>query len=58
MKSIILFYFLLFQNIEMADRLRSDGKIYIVVIVFMIILIALFIYLYRIERKIDHLNKK
>ncbi|GIS32045.1 MAG: hypothetical protein Ct9H90mP3_8410 [Flammeovirgaceae bacterium] len=42
----------------MADGLRSEGKIYVVVVVFILILSALFLYLYRLEKKIDSLNNK
>ena len=42
----------------MADGLRSEGKIYVVVVVFILILSALFLYLYRLEKKIDNLNDK
>ena len=46
------------RDSAMADGLRSEGKIYVVVVVFLIILLALFLYLFRIEKKIDHLNNK
>ena len=57
MSYLILFYMLL-QNVEMADVLRSEGKIYVVVVIFLLILAAFFIYLYRIEKKIDRLKNK
>ena len=57
MSYFILFYMLL-QNVEMADVLRSEGKIYVVVVIFLLILAALFMYLYRIEKKIDRLKNK
>ena len=57
MSYLILFYMLL-QNVEMADVLRSEGKIYVVVVIFLLVLAALFIYLYRIEKKIDRLKNK
>tara|TARA_B100001123_G_scaffold64044_1_gene70445 strand:- start:245 stop:424 length:180 start_codon:yes stop_codon:yes gene_type:complete len=53
--SIIVF---LFQNVAMADGLRSEGKIYIVVLVLLIILFALFFYLLRIDKKIDSIKNK
>ncbi len=46
------------QEVAMADGMRSEGKIYVVVVVFLLILSALFVYLYRIEKKIDRLNNK
>ncbi|HTN47166.1 MAG TPA: hypothetical protein VL098_12520 [Flavipsychrobacter sp.] len=42
---------------EMADGLRSDGKIYVVVLVLATIFAGLIIYLIRLDRKISHLEK-
>tara|TARA_Y100000768_G_scaffold375429_1_gene346225 strand:+ start:626 stop:802 length:177 start_codon:yes stop_codon:yes gene_type:complete len=58
MSYMILLFNMLLQNVEMADVLRSEGKIYVVVVIFLLILAALFIYLYRIEKKIDRLKNK
>lgn len=44
-------------QVEMADVLRSNGKIYTVVAVILTILIGLFIYLINIDRKITKLEK-
>jgi hypothetical protein len=44
-------------NIEMADRLKADGKIYVVVGVVAIILIGLLLYLFRIDRKVTKMEK-
>jgi hypothetical protein len=43
---------------EMADTMRANGKIYVVVGVIMIVLIGLFIYLFSIERKVKKLEQK
>lgn len=43
---------------EMADTMRSNGKIYVVVGVILIVLIGLFIYLFSIERKVKKLEQK
>lgn len=43
---------------EMADGMRSNGKIYVVVGVILIVLIGLFIYLFAIERKVKKLEQK
>lgn len=43
---------------QMADALRSSGKIYVVVTVLVIILIGLFIYLINTDRKISRLEKR
>lgn len=58
MNSFIYNLILTIQEIAMADSLRSEGKIYVVVVVFLLILSGLFLYLFKIEKKIDRLNKK
>jgi tetrahydromethanopterin S-methyltransferase subunit D len=42
---------------EMADVMRSNGKIYVVVAVCLTILIGLFIYVFLLDRKIGRLEK-
>jgi protein-S-isoprenylcysteine O-methyltransferase Ste14 len=42
---------------EMADTMRSNGKIYIVVAVCLTILVGLFLYVANIDRKISKLEK-
>jgi predicted Na+-dependent transporter len=42
---------------EMADALRSNGKIYVVVAVLVTILLGLFIYLWRLDKRITRLEK-
>jgi CcmD family protein len=46
------------QQVEMADGMRSNGKIYIVVAVCLTILIGLFVYVFSIDRKISKLEKE
>jgi len=46
------------QEVEMADRMRTDGKIYVVVGILLIILIGLVAYLFMIDRKATRLEKK
>ncbi len=46
------------QPVEMADTMRSNGKIYIVVAVCLTILIGLFVYVFSIDRKISKLEKE
>jgi|TARA_B100000902_G_C27318699_1_gene922920 hypothetical protein len=58
MSGFIYNLLLVIQEVAMADGMRSEGKIYVVVVVFLLILLALFVYLYRIEKKIDRLNNK
>lgn len=62
---IILFFMLLTfipvfaQNRpEMADVMRSNGKIYVVVAVCLTILIGLFLYLLTLDSKISKLEKR
>jgi len=43
---------------EMADLMRSNGKIYIVVAVCLTILIGLFLYAWSIDRKISRIEKE
>jgi CcmD family protein len=45
-------------NVEMADGLRSSGKIYVVVAVVLIILFGLLAYLVRIDRKVSKIEKE
>ena len=42
---------------QMADALRSNGKIYVVVTVLVIILIGLFLYLINTDKKISRIEK-
>lgn len=57
----ILFFLALAQkpegSAEMADTMRSNGKIYVVVAVILTIFIGIIIYLVRIDRKISKLEK-
>jgi len=43
---------------QMAELMRSNGKIYVVVAVLLIILAGLFIYLMNTDRKLTRLEKK
>lgn len=44
--------------VEMADQFRADGKIYVVIAIAAIILTGIFIYLFRLDRKITDLEKR
>lgn len=46
------------DTVEMADAMRQNGKIYVVVAVVLAILIGLFLYLIRLDRKISGLEKE
>ena len=46
------------NGIEMADVLRSNGKIYVVVVCIVIILLGLLGYLFTLDRRLKKLEKK
>jgi CcmD family protein len=43
---------------EMADAMRAEGKIYVVVAIVLVIFIGLIAYLVTIDRKVSRLEKK
>ncbi len=62
-KYLIFLFFLMCNNIlfaqnkpEMADVMRSNGKIYVVVAVCLTILIGLFAYVFVLDKKIKRLE--
>jgi len=67
-KKPVLLFFLFFtctllfaqqgQKIEMADTMRDNGKIYVVVAVLLTILAGILLYLIRLDRKISKLEKE
>ncbi|MBN8676230.1 MAG: CcmD family protein [Chitinophagales bacterium] len=46
------------KPVEMADQMRSNGRIYVVVAVMLTILIGLVLYVVRLDRKISKLEKE
>ena len=46
------------QEVEMADTMRANGKIYVVVGIIIIILVGLIVYLFTIDKKISKLEKE
>ena len=46
------------EEIEMADTMRSEGKIYVVIAVVLIILFGLLFYLSQLDKKIRQLEKE
>ena len=46
------------QNAEMADTMRADGKIYVVVGIILIILVGLISYLFMMDRKLSRIEKE
>ena len=59
--SILTFMFLMFfvnaQDVKMADVMKENGKIYVVIAVMLTILAGLVLYLIRLDRKISKLEK-
>jgi hypothetical protein len=41
---------------EMADTMRAEGKIYVVVAIILLVLAGMFVYLFLIDRKIKKLE--
>lgn len=46
------------QDAEMADTMRANGKIYIVVAIILVILLGLVAYLVSLDRKVSNLEKR
>jgi hypothetical protein len=46
------------QDVEMADGMRSSGKIYVLVAIILVILIGLIGYLITVDRKVSRIEKK
>jgi hypothetical protein len=67
MKKIIAFFTLLLNTgalfaqdsstVEMADVMRSNGKIYVVLAVVLVIFAGLIIYLISLDRKVSRMEK-
>lgn len=45
------------NSVEMADLMRSEGKIYVLVGIIVIIFIGIIVYLISVERKISQIEK-
>ncbi len=46
------------QEVEMADTMRAEGKIYVVVGVILIIFIGLIVYLMRLDKKLSKMENE
>jgi heme/copper-type cytochrome/quinol oxidase subunit 2 len=46
------------QQPEMADTMRSEGKIYVVVAILLIIFTGMIVYLVMLDRKVTRIEKK
>ncbi len=67
MKKLLIAFLLLISSvsvfaqdggIEMADAMRSNGKIYVVVVCIVIILVGLLSYLFSLDKRLKKLEKK
>lgn len=47
---------LMAQDVEMADTMRSEGKIYVIVAIILIVLAGLIFYLFTLDRKIKKIE--
>ena len=45
------------NQVQMADTLRAEGKIYVVVAIILIILVGLIFYLFLMDKKVNKLEK-
>lgn len=55
---LLAVYTLQAQNeVEMADGMRAEGKIYVVVAVILTVLTGLIVYLFLLDRKVKKLEK-
>jgi len=46
------------QGVEMADVMRSQGKIYVVIVTIVLIFVGLAIYLFSIDRRLKKIEKE
>lgn len=46
------------ETVEMADKLRAEGKIYVIVGIILIILAGMLVYLFMLDKKITKLEKE
>jgi hypothetical protein len=46
------------EKVDMADTMRSNGRIYVVVAVVVLILLGLILYLIRLDRKITRIERE
>jgi len=46
------------ESVEMADVMRSNGKIYVVVACVVIILLGLLVYLFSLDKRLKKIEKK
>jgi uncharacterized membrane protein len=45
------------QQVEMADTMRDNGKIYVVVAIVLVVLVGLITYLFMMDRKVSRIER-
>jgi protein-S-isoprenylcysteine O-methyltransferase Ste14 len=55
--SLVSFFVFAQSKVDMADTMRSNGKIYVVIAIILTIFAGLIFYLIRIDRKISKIEK-
>lgn len=62
LSSVVLFFFgtvgFAQAEVEMADTMRSSGKIYVIVAIILIVLTGLLLYLFLLDRKISRIERE
>lgn len=46
------------QDAEMADSMRANGKIYVVIGIILIVLVGLIVYLFLMDKKLTRIEKE
>ena len=46
------------SEVEMADTMRSSGKIYVIVAIILVVLTGLVLYLFLLDRKISRIERE
>lgn len=46
------------EQVEMADTMRAEGKIYVIVGIVLIVLAGMLVYLFMLDRKLPNLEKE
>jgi CcmD family protein len=58
MNLLIFLLNLIFAEIPMADQMRAEGKIYVVVAVMLLIMTGIFMYLFYLDKKVQQLEEE
>lgn len=58
MNLLIFLLNLILAEIPMADQMRAEGKIYVVVAVMLLIMTGIFMYLFYLDKKVQQLEEE